>query len=145
VKEAHIPVHYWPSIQLPNRHINVFGLYPENERRLEKRCYGGFVSTKDGNRAIPGVKAEISPNTGPEARRANSFRYEITLPDGDVIHVRSTQHHGTVKLWDRAENDLENRLDCYEAFVDFEVEETGEVGTGVAEHSIYPAWPKWLV
>jgi hypothetical protein len=145
VTEKHIPVHYWPSIQLSDRHINVFGLYPENQRRLEDRCYGGFVSSKDGNQAIPGVKAEISPNTGPGARRANSFRYEITLPGGDVIHVRSTRHHGTLKLWDRAENELENRLDCYEAFVDFEVEETGEVGTGVAEHSIYPCWPQWLV
>jgi hypothetical protein len=27
----------------------------------------------------------------------------------------------------------------------YEVVETGEVGTGVAEHSVYPARPKWLV
>jgi hypothetical protein len=43
----------------------------------------------------------------------------------------------------RAENDLENRLDCYEAFCNFEVEETGEVGTGTAEYSIMPPWPQW--
>jgi hypothetical protein len=78
-------------------------------------------------------------------RRANSFRYELTMPDGEVIHVRSTKHHGTVKLWMRAENDLENRLDCYEAFCDFEVEETGEVGTGTAEYDVMPALPQWLV
>jgi hypothetical protein len=145
VEEKHIPVHYWPSIQLPDRHINVLGLYPENGRRAETRTFGGFVSTEKGNQAMLAAKGEIGPDRGPKVRQSSSFRYELTMPDGEVIHVRSTRHHGTIKLWDRAENELENRLDCYEAFVDFEVEETGEVGTGVAEHSVYPAWPKWLV
>ena len=45
----------------------------------------------------------------------------------------------------RAENDLENRHDCYEVFCDFEVEETGEQGTGTAEYSLYPPYPQWLV
>ena len=45
----------------------------------------------------------------------------------------------------RAENDAENRHDCYEAFCDFEVEETGEKGTGTAEYSLYPPYPQWLV
>ena len=66
-------------------------------------------------------------------------------PRDRSIHVRSTNHHGTIKLWLRAENDLENRMDCYEAFCDFEVEETGEVGTGTAEYSVMPVWPQWLV
>ena len=145
VAEKHVAVHFWPSVQLPDRHINVLGLYPENGRSPDTRTFGGFVSTAEGNRPLLSAKAEISPKDGPGVRQANSFRYEFTMPDGDVIHVRSTRHHGTIKLWDRAENELENRLDCYEAFVDFEVEETGEVGTGVAEHSVYPAWPKWLV
>jgi hypothetical protein len=145
VEEKHVAVHYWPSIQLPDRQMNVLGLYPENSRRAETRTFGGFVSTKDGSRPLLAAKGEITPSGGPEVRRAHTFRYEFTMPDGEVIHVRSTRHYGTIKLWDRAENELENRLDCYEAFVDFEVEETGEVGTGVAEHSVYPAWPKWLV
>jgi len=145
VKEKHVAVHYWPSIQLPDRHINVLGLYPENGRPAEERTFGGFVSTKDGNRPLLAAKGEISPGEGPQVRQAKAFRYELTMPDGEVMHVRSTRHHGRIKLWDREENDLENRLDCYEDFVDFEVEETGEVGTGVAEHSVYPAWPKWLV
>ena len=67
------------------------------------------------------------------------------MPDGEVIHVKSTKHHGTIKLWMRAVNDLENRHDCYEAFCDFEVEETGEQGTGTAEYSLYPPYPQWLV
>lgn len=37
----------------------------------------------------------------------------------------------------------QNRRDCYEAFCDFEVEETGERGTGTAECSIMPVSPRW--
>jgi hypothetical protein len=43
----------------------------------------------------------------------------------------------------RAENDVECLLDCYEGFFDFEVEETGERGYGVAEYSIFPPMPRW--
>lgn len=145
VKESHVPAHYWPSIQLDDRHINVFGLYFQNEYADEEKTFGGFVSDKDGSRPMLAGKAWIEPTNGPECRSATGWRYELTMPDGDVIHVRNTSHHGTIKLWNRAENDLENRMDCYEAFVDWEVEETGEVGTGVAEHSIFPVWPQWLV
>ena len=73
--------------------------------------------------------------------QSHAFRWD----DGEVIHVKSTKYYGTTKIWLRAENDLENRHDCYEAFCDFEVEETGEVGTGTAEYSVYPPYPQWLV
>jgi len=146
VKEGHFPGHFWPSVQLPDRHINIFGLYMQNEAASKDRYIGGFVSDKDGSRPLQNAVAEIAPNDGsPSVRSANFFRYAFTMPDGEVIHVRSTKHHGTIKLWLRAENDLENRMDCYEAFCDFEVEETGEVGTGTAEYSIMPVWPQWLV
>ncbi len=146
VDEAHFAAHFWPSIQLPDRHINVFGLYYQNETPPTERSIGGFVSDKNGSRPLLNAKAEIAPNDGTSSvRDANYFRYEFTMPDGEVIHVRSTKHHGTIKLWLRAENDLENRMDCYEAFCDFEVEETGEVGTGTAEYSVMPTWPQWLV
>jgi hypothetical protein len=143
IPEAHVPGHYWPSVQLPDRHINVFGFYFQNSLPVERRALGGFVSTAEGSKPILAAKAEIGPGEGPKIREASSFRYEFTMPDGEVIHVRSTAHHGTIKLWLRTENDLENRMDCYEAFVDFEVEETGEVGTGTAEYSIHPVWPRW--
>jgi len=143
VEENHIPVHYWPSIQTEDKHINGFGLYPENPKDVEKKTWGGFVSTKDGNRPIKNVTAEIEPRTGPGTRAAKSFRYEFTMPDDEVIHVRSTHNYGVLKLWKRAENDVENRLDCYEAFLDWEIEETGETGTGVAEYSVWPVWPQW--
>jgi hypothetical protein len=38
-----------------------------------------------------------------------------------------------------------NRLDCYEALCDFEVEEAGEKGTGTAEYRIMPVFPQWKV
>ena len=146
VREGHFPAHYWPSIQLPDRHINVLGMYYQNDTPIEERVNAGFVSDKDGSRPILNAKGFIIPNDGtPAVRTAQEFRYEITLPDGEVIHVKNTRHHGTVKLWMRAENDLENRLDCYEAFCDFEVEETGEIGTGTAEYDVMPALPQWLV
>ena len=146
VKENHVPGHFWPSVQLPDRHINIFGLYFQNQKPPTERSIGGFVSDKNGSRPLQNAVAEISPDDRtPAVRQAGSFRYAFTMPDGEVIHVRSTRHHGTIKLWLRAENDLENRMDCYEAFCDFEVEETGEVGTGTAEYSVMPVWPQWLV
>ena len=146
VQEGNFPAHFWPSIQLPDRHINVLGLYWQNDEPIGKRANAGFVSDKEGSRPILNARGTISPNDGSSSvRQADSFRYEITMPDGELIHVRSTRHHGTIKLWMRAENDLENRLDCYEAFCDFEVEETGEVGTGTAEYDVMPPWPQWLV
>ena len=109
-----------------------------------ERSIGGFVSDKNGSRPILNAKGEISPNDGTASvRSADFFRYEFTMPDGEIIHVRSTKHYGTTKIWLRAENELENRMDCYEAFCDFEVEETGEAGTGTAEYSVMPVYPQW--
>jgi hypothetical protein len=110
---------------------------------LEEIPVGGFVASKEGVKPILNARGEIQLES--DTRVAYAFRYEITLPDGKVIHVRSGRKYGQVKLWDRGENDLENRLDCYEPFVEFEVEETGERGYGVAEYSIQPPWPRWLV
>ena len=97
----------------------------------------------DYNEGMKAGKAEILLED--DSRTAKAFRFELTMPDDSVIHVRTGRKYGMVKLWDRAENDLENRLDCYEPFFDFEVEETGERGYGVAEYDIQPPWPRWLV
>lgn len=146
--EGHVAAHFWPSVQLPDRHINAFGFYFDSRmgEANEGSSLGGFQSTAEGSLPILNAAAEMpDAPTGPDVRDCSKFRYEFTLPDGEVIHVRSTKHHGTIKLWSRAENELENRMDCYEAFVDYEVEETGVKGTGVAEYSVYPPWPQWLV
>jgi hypothetical protein len=146
--EGHIPAHFWPSIQLPDRHINAFGFYFDSQmgQANEGSVLGGFQSTAEGSLPILNAAGELPGEpSGPAIRSHDRFRYEFTTPDGEVIHVRTTKHHGTIKLWSRADNELENRMDCYEAFVEYEVEETGEVGTGVAEYSVYPPWPQWLV
>ncbi|MBM4267073.1 MAG: hypothetical protein FJ144_10730 [Deltaproteobacteria bacterium] len=139
------PAHFWPSIQLPDKHINAFGIMEVGGMGLPpgERPVGGFCSTAEGSRAILDASAEIL--TEDDRRVAAAFRYRIVLPDRQVVHVRTGRKHGQVKLWDRGENDLENRLDCYEPFFDFEVEETGERGYGVAEYSIQPPRPRWLV
>jgi len=144
-KQQHVPGHFWPSIQLPDRHINAFGVmdparigFPEDRLPV-----GGFVATADGAEPILDAKAEVLLED--DCRTAMAFRYRLTLPGEEVVHVRTGRKYGMVKLWDRAENDLENRLDCYEPFFDFEVEETGDRGYGVAEYSIMPPWPRWLV
>ena len=102
-----------------------------------------LVASADGVKAILDCSGEIL--TAEDRRNAEAFRYEIVMPDESVLHVRTGRKYGMVKLWDRGENDLENRLDCYEPFFDFEVEETGERGYGVAEYSMHPPWPRWLV
>jgi hypothetical protein len=137
------PGHFWPSIQLADKHINAFGVIDPTGFGLaaDDGPVGGFVASAEGVRPIRHATAEII--TEDEQRNAAAFRYAITMPDGEVLHVRTGRKYGQVKLWDRGENDLENRLDCYEPFFDFEVEETGERGNGVAEYSIQPPWPRW--
>ena len=144
-KTGHLPGHFWPSIQLPDKHINCFGVIRPEGFGLppDGGPIGGFVSDASGSRPIRGALAEFLPED--DHRTAAAFRYTLTMPDGKVIHVRTGRKYGMVKLWDRGENDLENRLDCYEPFFDFEVEETGERGYGVAEYSIQPPHPRWLV
>ncbi|MBT4494459.1 MAG: hypothetical protein HOC70_14550 [Gammaproteobacteria bacterium] len=135
--QQNIAGHYWPSIQLEDKHINVFGVQAENGP------FGGFVSTKDGSEPMLAASAEVLFED--DGRASASWRYTLTMPDNEIIHVRTGRKYGCVKLWLRGDNDLENRLDCYEPFFDFEVEETGERGYGVCEYSVGPPWPRWLV
>ena len=137
--QRNVPGHFWPSIQLPDKHINVFGMRTTDENGP----FGGFISTKEGSKPMLAATAEVLMED--DQRTSAAWRYRLTLPDNEVIHVRTGRKYGQVKLWDRGENDLENRLDCYEPFFDFEVEETGERGYGVCEYSIGPPWPRWLV
>jgi len=136
--DGNTPGHFWPSIQTADKHINAFGIMGRPDSPI-----GGFVSTSEGSKPIRAATAELL--TADDHRTAIAFRYELTMPDGQMIHVRTGRKYAQTKLWDRGENDLENRLDCYEPFFDFEIEETGERGYGVAEYSIQPPTPRWLV
>ncbi|MBT7369248.1 MAG: hypothetical protein HN816_01290, partial [Gammaproteobacteria bacterium] len=133
--------HFWPSIQLKDAHINCLGMSGDDVGYMS--LPGGFISDKNGSRPLLGASCEVLFSDN--GRDAVGFRYAMKMPDGETMHVRTGRKYGQVKLWDRGENDLENRLDCYEPFFDFEVEETGEKGYGVAEYSVHPPWPRWLV
>lgn len=136
--------HFWPSIQTDSMHLNAFGwMNPEFQPPVKDAPrFGGFLSTKDGSRPVEGASCQVRLED--DGRTAMSFRYEITLPGGEVIHVRSGRKYAhTVNGLMRGENDAECRLDCYESFFDFEVEETGERGYGCAEYSINPPFPRW--
>jgi hypothetical protein len=136
--------HFWPSIQTDDKHLNAFGfMNPEHSPvNPEASQVGGFLSDKDGSRPILGATCECRLEE--DGRSAMSFRYEFTLPDGEVIHVKTGRKYAqTVNGLMRGENDAECRLDCYEGFFDFEFEETGERGYGCAEYSINPPFPRF--
>ena len=76
----------------------------------------------------------------PSANRRLRVSERSSAPE---VPSRSSLRNRSLPPALRTENDLENRMDCYEAFCDFEVEETGERGTGTAEYSVLPPWPQW--
>jgi len=136
--------HFWPSVQLPDRHINSFGwMNPGFQAPIPGApAFGGFLSDASGSRPLRGTSCAVRLEA--DGRTAMSFRYSFTLPDGERIHVRSGRKYAqTVNSLMRGENDAECTMDCHEAFFDFEVEETGERGYGCAEYSIMPPTPRW--
>ncbi|MBQ62560.1 MAG: hypothetical protein CMQ19_10865 [Gammaproteobacteria bacterium] len=138
--------HFWPSVQTDNFHLNAFGLMGADifkDINPDQIPVGGFLSDKNGSRPIQGAKC-LDCRLEDDGRSAMSFRYQFTLPDGDIIHVKTGRKYAqSVNGLMRGENDAECLLDCYEGFFDFEVEETGERGYGVAEYSINPPFPRW--
>ncbi len=139
------PGHFWPSYQSDSMHLNgIGGLAPPRPGDPTPNADGaGFVSNKDGTKNLQGAKG--SALFEDDHRTATGFRYEMTLPDGEVIHIRTGRKYGMVKLWMRGENLLENLGDCFEPFFDMEIEESGEQGYGVCEYSVSPASRRWPV
>jgi hypothetical protein len=135
--------HFWPSIQLPDKHVNAFGwMNPDFKPPFRASHFGGFLSDASGSRPLEAASCEVRLED--DGRTAMSFRYALTLPGGELIHVRSGRKYAhSVNSQMRDENDAECLLDCYESFFDFEVEETGERGYGCAEYSIMPPYPRF--
>ena len=136
--------HFWPSVQLPDRHLNAFGwMNPDFDPPIPGAPrVGGFVSDARGSRPIRDAACTVRLED--DGRSAMSFRYRFVLPDGEVQHVRTGRKYAqTVNGLMRGENDAECTMDCLEGFFDFEVEETGERGYGCAEYSIMPPTPRW--
>lgn len=134
--------HFWPSVQLPDRHLNSFGwLNPEHPLPAGAPRSGGWVADASGARAIRSATGRARFED--DARTAMSFELGFALADGERLTVVTGRKHGQTRNGlMRDENDAEARLDCYEPFFDFEVLETGERGYGVVEYSMNPPEPR---
>ncbi|MCP3975438.1 MAG: hypothetical protein GY720_13220 [bacterium] len=135
--------HFWPSIQLPDRHINAFGwMRPDQPLPEGMPAVGGWIADADGSRPI--LSATCSTRLEDDDRTAMSFHMTFDLDDGTTLTVVTGRKHGQTRNGlMRSDNDAEVRLDCYEPFFDFEVLETGERGYGVVEYSMNPPLPRY--
>jgi hypothetical protein len=139
-------MHFWLILMFPERDVHGFGFFDPVKLGLrgDTKGRGGCVSTASGNQVVH----DVSPvgwdgdasafRTGPGPHR---WRFEVA--GGDVFHVRASRHVGTINLWMRGVNDLENTLNDYEDLVDLEIEETGERGYGIIEYSVLPPRPRF--
>jgi hypothetical protein len=134
--------HYWPSIQLPDRHLNAFGWMRRDQRLPDgANPVGGWVGDAEGVRPIRDASCEARFED--DERTAFAFTFRFDLGD-EQLTVRTGRKHGhTRNGLMRSENDAEARLDCHETFFDFEVLETGERGYGVVEYSVNPPVPRF--
>jgi hypothetical protein len=135
--------HFWPSVQLPDRHLNAFGwLSPGHPIPPGAPRSGGWIADAGGARPIRSATGEARFED--DYRTAMSFRLTFELLDGETLTVLTGRKLGhTRNGLMRDENDAEVRLDCHEPFFEFEVLETGERGYGVVEYSMEPAWPRY--
>jgi hypothetical protein len=131
-----IRLHYWLALAFPDRALNALGFFSPGSTS------GGFESRGKESRPIRSVRlAESAPM---DIRQPAPDRYLIAMTSGDEQHVRVAQTHAVAKLQMLGEDDAESRIDNWEALVSVEIEETGERGYGVIEHSALPPRPRWL-
>jgi hypothetical protein len=140
-------LHYWLVLHFPERNLNVTGFFDLSALGIEREIdvVGGFESSDRGTRPV--TACAPAPGDGGLAEPVGSngpLRYRVELAGGEVLHVRMTRIHGVAKLLMLGEDDAESRLNDYEAFGDLEIEETGERGYGLLEHSTLPPNPRWL-
>ena len=140
---AHSLGHFWPSVQLPERHLNAFGwINPEHPLPEGAVRSGGWIADADGARPLR--EASCEARFEDDQRTAMSFTLRFTQLDGEVLTVRTGRKlaHTRNGLM-RDENDAEVRLDCHQPLFEFEVVETGERGYGVVEYSMNPPEPRY--
>jgi hypothetical protein len=139
-------LHYWLVLQFPQRNLNVTGFFDLSPLGITRDvdAVGGFESSERGTRPITGcAPAPLDGGLAEPSGSSGPLRYRITFADGEILHVRMTRVQAVAKLLMRGEDDDESRLNDYEAFGDLEIEETGEHGFGVLEHSTLPPNPRW--
>ena len=136
--EAVFPGHFWLILHLEDAQICALGS-PQGSRLGMPSV--GVVSDAHGARSLRSVEAEIVLDEG--GTTAVEFRFTLVLPDGRQMQARSMRKQGEVKLWYRGDNCLDNPVDCYEAFCEFEID-GGRRCQGICEYSIHPAPRRWL-
>jgi hypothetical protein len=138
-------LHYWLVLQFPSRNINATGFYDLSALGITRPIeqVGGFESTAAGVRPILSCVAD--PGGPPPAGPEGHTRYRIGFTSGEVVHIRATRTEAIAKLRMLGEDDTESRLNDYERLCELVIEETGEEGHGVIEHSTLPPEPRWLV
>ena len=111
--------HFWPSVQLPDRHLNAFGwMRPDQPLPAGAVPVGGWVGDADGSRPIRAASA--IPRIEDDGRTAMSFELNFDLGDGEAITVLTGRKHAQTRNGlMRSDNDAEARLDCHEPFFDF--------------------------
>ena len=138
-------LHYWLVLQFPSRAFNVSGFFDLSALGITRPIdrIGGFESTPTGTRPVLSCVADP---VGPAPLGREGFtRYRLGFENGDVVHVRATRTEAIAKLLMLGEDDTESRLNDYERLCALVIEETGEQGHGVIEHSTLPPEPRWLV
>lgn len=136
--EPTFPGHYWLILHLPDAQVCALGS-PRGSKLGMPAV--GVVSDARGATALRSIGAEVI--LAEDGQRATGLRFELGLPDGRILRAATTRKHGEVKLWYRGDNCLDNPVDCYEAFFDFELDD-GRQAYGVCEYSIHPARGRWL-
>lgn len=141
-----LPSHFWLVLCFPERNLNAVGFFDAAALGFPdpSRAVGGFESSVKGNRPVVLASPVPAYDGNVEALRGRGpDAYRLELAGGEVVHVRITRLLGTAKLWMRGEDDLENRLDDWERIVELQIDETGERGYGVFEHSVVPVRERW--
>lgn len=136
--EARFAGHYWLILHLPDAQICALGTPKGSKLGLPTQ---GILSNEQGAHPLRSVVAEAV--LAEDGESAEGFRFELGLPDGRVVRACTTHKYGEVKLWYRGDNCLDNPVDCYEAFFDFELDD-GRCGHGLCEYSLHPAYRRWL-
>jgi hypothetical protein len=137
-------LHFWLVLQFPERGMNATGFFDLSPLGISRPIdrSGGFESTDQGARPIVSCRP-VGDLVEPRGRTTPN-RWRIAFADGDVIHVSMPEPKWIAKLRMQGEDDAESRLNDFETFGEILIEETGERGVGVFEHSTLPPSPRWL-
>lgn len=143
-KDVEASLHFWLVLQFPDRGMNATGFFDLSPLGIERPIdrSAGFESTVEGVRRVVscGPAGALSEPDG----REGPSRWRIEFEDGEVVHVSMAARKWVAKLRMQGEDDAESRLNDFEAFGEIVIEETGERGVGVFEHSTLPPNPRWL-